>query len=124
MTWWVCMKLVFTLGKCSHVSCAIYQNTVFNNHPKTNISHFKIIDQDTKQVARETREAIHIRITNPALNYNMGKCTSQKSLTTFLEQMDLPTYLPHWETQTTHKVTFTLPFQVIGLPKQCVWQIK
>ena len=52
------------------------------------------------------------------------KCTSQKSLTTFLEQIDLPTSPTQWETQTAHKVTFTLLFQVSGLPEQCVWQIK
>ena len=37
------------------------------------ISHFKIIDQDSKQVAREAREAIHIRINNPTLYHSMGK---------------------------------------------------
>ena len=40
---------------------------------KATISHFKIIDQDSKQVAREAREAILIRINNPALNCNMEK---------------------------------------------------
>ena len=50
--------------------CAIYQHSVSNNHPKTNISLFKIIDQDSKEVARE---AIHIRVNNPALDHNMGK---------------------------------------------------
>ena len=46
---------------------------MFNNHPKANVSHFKISNQDSKQVAREAREAIHIRINNPALNHNIGK---------------------------------------------------
>ena len=32
--------------------------------------------------------------------------------------------LTYWESQTTDKVTITLPFQVIGLPEQCVWQFK
>ena len=35
-----------------------------------NISHFKVIDQDSKQVARE---AIHIKINNPVHNCNKGK---------------------------------------------------
>ena len=53
----------------SHIS-SIYQHSVSNNHPRANIFHFKIIDQDSKQVARE---AIHIRINNPAFNCNIGK---------------------------------------------------
>ena len=45
---------------------AIYQhNSTYNTH-KADISHFKIIDQDSKQVSMEAREAIHIRGTNPA----------------------------------------------------------
>ena len=43
---------------------------------------------------------------------------------TILEQMDLPMSLAHLETQSTHKVTFTLLFQVIGLSEQYGWQIK
>ena len=43
----------------------ISQHSVSNNHPRANISHFKIIGQDSKQVAREAKEAIHIRINNP-----------------------------------------------------------
>ena len=46
---------------------------MFNNHPKAKISQFKIIEQDSKQVAREARKVIHIRTNNPTLNYNMGK---------------------------------------------------
>ena len=98
----------------------IYQHSVSNNHPNSNISHFKIIDQDSKQVAMEAREAIHIRINNLALNHNMGKCTSRKSSTNFLEQMDLPMCPTQWETKTTHILTFALP----GWPEKCVWQIK
>ena len=45
----------------SHISSAIYQHSVYNNHPKASVSHFKIIDEDNKQVAREVREAIHIK---------------------------------------------------------------
>ena len=52
------------------------------------------------------------------------KCTSRKYSTTFLDQMDLPTNLTEWETQTAHKVAFILLFKAIGLPEQCGWQIK
>ena len=52
---------------------AIYQHSSTQNHPKADISQYKIIDQDSKQVSREAREAIHIRRTNPALNHNIGK---------------------------------------------------
>ena len=34
---------------------------------------FKLTDQDSKQVAREAREAIHMRIHNPGLSQNTGK---------------------------------------------------
>ena len=57
----------------SHVTRAIYKHSISNNHPSANISHFKIIYQDKNQVAREDREAIHIRINNLALNHNTGK---------------------------------------------------
>ena len=50
-----------------------FTNSVSNNHPLADMFHFKIIDQDSKQVAREAREAIHTRINNPALNHNTGK---------------------------------------------------
>ena len=52
---------------------AIYQHSSPYNHPKADISHFKIIDQDNKQVSSETQETIHIRRTNPALSCNVGK---------------------------------------------------
>ena len=57
----------------SHIVSAIYQHSVSNNHPKANVSLFKIIDHDSKQV---TREAIHIRVNNTGLNCNMGKMYS------------------------------------------------
>ena len=44
----------------------------------TNISQFKIIDQDRKQVSREARDAIHIGRNNPALNHNIGKLNIPK----------------------------------------------
>ena len=53
----------------SQTSTAVYQHIVSNNHPKAN----KIIDWDSKQVAKEAREAIHTRINYPALNWIMEK---------------------------------------------------
>ena len=55
----------------SHVSSAVYILSESNNH--ANISHFKIVYADQKQVTIEDREAIHIGIDNSALNYNTGK---------------------------------------------------
>ena len=52
---------------------AIYQHNSTYNHPKADMSHFKNINQDSKQVSTEAREAIHIRRTNPGLNLNIGK---------------------------------------------------
>ena len=57
----------------SHVTRVIYKQIIFNNHPSSNISYFKITDLYNKQVTREGREVIHIRIKNPALNCNTGK---------------------------------------------------
>ena len=37
-------------------------HSISNIHPKANISHFKIKDQDSKHIAREAREPIHTRI--------------------------------------------------------------
>ena len=58
----------------------IFQHCTATNHPKANISQFKIIDQDRKQVSRE---AIHIRRNNPALNQNIGKLNIPTILTKF-----------------------------------------
>ena len=55
------------------ISSTIYQHSSIHNHPKADISQFKIIDQDNKQSFREDREAIHIRRSNPALHHNLGK---------------------------------------------------
>ena len=57
----------------SHITSVIYFHGESNNYPHDNISHFKLIDQDRKQVAREARKAIHIRINNLALSHNRGK---------------------------------------------------
>ena len=48
----------------------IFQHCTTQNHTKANTSQFKITDQDRKQVSRE---AIHTRGNNPALNHNIGK---------------------------------------------------
>ena len=53
----------------------IFQHSTTCNHPKADISQFKILDQDRKQVSRE---AIHIRRNNPALNCNIGKMNIPK----------------------------------------------
>ena len=57
----------------SHVSSAFYKHSISNNHPQANTSNFKMIDQDSKQVTREAREVIYIKISNATLNYNTGK---------------------------------------------------
>ena len=55
------------------ITRSIYQHSSTHNHPKADILHFRIIDQDSKEVSREVRQAIHILRTNPALNCNIGK---------------------------------------------------
>ena len=52
----------------SHITSEIYQHSISNNHLRANIYHFKIIDQDSKKVARDN--TLHIRINNPTLNCN------------------------------------------------------
>ena len=56
----------------------ICQHRTTCNDPKADVSQFKILDQDRKQVSREAREAIHIRKNNPALNQNIGKMNIPK----------------------------------------------
>ena len=79
------------------VTSAVYKHSI-SNDPEANISNFKIIDQDSKEFMGEARDAIHIRVNNPALNSIViqEKCTFQKSSTTFLEQTDLPMSLTKW----------------------------
>ena len=108
----------------SHITSTFYQHSISNIYPRVNISHFKIIDQDGIQITWEAWETIHIRINNTTLNHNTGKCTSWKSSTTFLEEMDLLISLTERETQIAHNVTLALPFQAASFPDQCVWQIK
>ena len=89
------------LGKQCHgthtsSTSAIFQHCTTHNHPKANLSQFKIIDQDRKQVSRE---AIHIGRSNPALNCNTGKLNIPKIfnqiLGTTLVQIFLQTVMPN-----------------------------
>ena len=57
----------------SHISSAVNIDSESKNFHCAKIFHFKVTDQDSKQVAREARKAIHIRINNLALNHNTGK---------------------------------------------------
>ena len=52
---------------------AIYQHCATKDHPPRNIDQFKVIDQEKSQIAREAKEAIHIRKLDPELNRNVGK---------------------------------------------------
>ena len=52
---------------------AIYQHCSSKGHPQPNVDQFKVIDQETSQIAREAKEAIHIRKLDPELNRNIGK---------------------------------------------------
>ena len=64
--------------------CATFQHSSINNHPKADISQFKIIDQDWKHVSREARKAIHIRRNNPTLNHNIDKMNIPKTFNQIL----------------------------------------
>ena len=56
----------------------VFQHKSTHKHSKVDISEFKIMKQDRKQVTREAREAIHIRRKNPELNCNIGKMNIPK----------------------------------------------
>ena len=73
-----------------------------NNHLQANIFYLKIVDQDSKQVVREAREATYIRIINPALTCSTGKMHIPEIFNHFLEDRDLPLSLANWWTQTSH----------------------
>ena len=66
----------------------IFQHRTTCNHPKADISQFKILDQDRKQVSREAREAIHIRRNKPALNHNIGKMKIPKIFSQILNTVN------------------------------------
>ena len=57
----------------THVTSANYIHSESNNNPHANTFYFKVIDQESKQVAREDRKVIYFRINNLALNYYPGK---------------------------------------------------
>ena len=48
----------------------------FQQPPLSQHLPLKSIDQDNKQVAREARETMHLRINNATLNFNIEKYTS------------------------------------------------
>ena len=52
---------------------AIYQHCSNKGHPLPKLDHFKVIDQEKSQIAREAKEAIHIQKLDPELNRNVGK---------------------------------------------------
>ena len=52
---------------------AIYQHCITKGHPLPKDDQFKVIDQEKSQIAREAKEAIHIRRADPELNRNVGK---------------------------------------------------
>ena len=52
---------------------AIYHHCSSKGHPQPNVDQFKVIDQEKSQIAREAKEAIHIRKLDPELNRNIGK---------------------------------------------------
>ena len=52
---------------------AIHQHCSSKGHPQPNVDQFKVIDQEKSQIAREAKEAIHIRKLDPELNRNIGK---------------------------------------------------
>ena len=69
---------------CKEGNSAIYQHCATTGHPLPTLDHFKVIDQEKSQIAREAKEAIHIRKRDPELNRNVGK-------------MVIPVYLiPYW----------------------------
>ena len=51
----------------------VYIHGESNYHPCANITHFKEIDQDNKQIAMEAKEAIHIEINSSALSHDTRK---------------------------------------------------
>ena len=90
------------------ITSTIFQHNSSHNHSKVDISQYKIIDQDRKQVSREAGEAIHIVRNNPALNNNVGKMNILKIFTRILGKTnsasaDIST------TQTSHEILLQVP---------------
>ena len=94
----------------------IFLHSSAHNHPKTDISLFKSIHQDRKQVSREGREAIHIRRNNPALNHNICKMTIPKIFNQILGTNNT-TSTDSLQTLISHKSLLQLP--VVGP----LWQL-
>ena len=72
-----CLESMFKEHNTSATS-VIFQHSSTHNHHKADISQFKIIDQDRKEVSREAKEAIHIRRNNLVFNPNIGKMNIPK----------------------------------------------
>ena len=68
-----------------HVSSTVYIPSESNNQIHANTSHFKVINYDGKQVTRQARETIHIRINNPTPIHNRGKMYIPEIIKSLLE---------------------------------------
>ena len=82
----------------SHVTSTIYIHSESNSHPHANISHFTVIDQNSKLVAREARETIHSRSETWHSVATQEKCTLQNSSADFLEKTGLLMGQSKWQT--------------------------
>ena len=71
----------------------IYQHSVSNNHSRANTSHLKITDQDSKKLPEKPFISESTALPSTTTH---EKCSSWKSSTTFLEQMDPQTSLTIW----------------------------
>ena len=107
-----------------NVPNAIYIYSEPNNHSHASMSHFKVIDQDSKQVVREARVAIHIRISNLALSCNTGKMYILEIFNCLLGAGRPSDGSDQMAGSDFHKVINISPFQVTGFPEQCARQIQ
>ena len=80
----------------SHVMSAIYKHSISNNNPWANISHFNIIDQDSKQLPEKLGKPFILETTTLPSCVTQEKCTSQKSSSTFLGHIYLPVRCTKW----------------------------
>ena len=92
-----------------------------NNYPQADISHFRVIDQDSKQVVRE---AIHIRISSLILNCNNVNMHISIIFNSLLGVCRSSDGSGQAEDQDPYKIICFKTFQVIGSPEQCVCHIK
>ena len=67
--------MVWKIGQKNTIvmSTVQFTNTIFPTNTRATISHFKIIDQDSKQVTRKATETIHMGLNDPDLKQNTGK---------------------------------------------------